>query len=734
MLDLLLAVSLVAAPSAPVPPSLPADRTTLRPPETRRGDDVDDFFGTKVADPYRWLEDPDSPETQAWVKAQNEVTNAWLARVPERAAIKDRLTRLQDFERFTQGRTRGGRVFFLRNAGLQDQAVLHVADRPRDAGRVLLDPNALSKDGTVALAEWAVSDDGALLSYALAEAGSDWLTWRVRDVATGADRPDVVRWSKASRASFTKDGSGFFYSRYDAPAEGGAALTAVNQGHQVYFHRLGTDQREDRLVFRQADQPEWYVGGEVTADGRWLVVTASKGTNPETAVFLVDLAKPEWKAEPFLDAMDATYAVVGSRGDTFFVVTNKDAPRSRLVAIRRDAPAIDAWRTIVPEGPGRDVLATVAHVGGRFVAQWMRDAHDALEVYAEDGARIAKVQLPALGTVRDLDLQGPAEEPVVYVGFSGFTTPPALLRVDARSGAVETWRAPTIAFDPRQFVTRQVFFRSKDGTRVPMFLVHRKGIALDGRNPTLLYGYGGFNVSLTPEFRVSVLVWLEMGGVYAMPNLRGGGEYGKAWYDAGRLEHKQNVFDDFVAAAGWLVSNGYTSPARLAVNGGSNGGLLVGAVETQHPELFGAAVTEVGVLDMLRFHRFTLGWGWKSDYGSAETKEGFDVLHRYSPLHNVKKGTRYPPTLVVTADHDDRVVPAHSHKFTAALQAAQGGDAPILARIETRAGHGAGKPTSKVIEERADVYAFLLRALRMELPPGFGKGAGAAGGERKAAR
>ncbi|BDG05302.1 prolyl oligopeptidase family serine peptidase [Anaeromyxobacter oryzae] len=733
MLDLLVALALSASPAAPVPPALPADRAPLRYPETRRDGVVDDFFGTKVADPYRWLEDPDSPDTQAWVQAQNALTQAWLAAVPERAAIRDRLTRLFDFERFTEARRRGGRVFFLRNSGLQNQSVLWVADRPGDAGRVLLDPNGLSPDGTVALSEWAVSEDGKLLAYALADAGSDWLTWRVRDVETGADRPDVVSWSKASRASFTRDGSGFFYSRYDAPKEG-AALTAVNQDHQVWFHRLGTKQDQDRLVFRRQDQPEWYVGGEVTLDGRWLVITASKGTNPETSIFLVDLARPEWKAEPFLDAMDATYAVVGNEGDTFYVLTNKDAPRSRLVAIRRDARAPAAWRTIVPEAKGRDVLASAAWAGGRLVVQWMRDAHDELEVWGEDGKRVAKVKLPALGTVRDLDVQGPVAEAEVYLGFSGFTTAPMLLRLDAKTGALDTFRAPKVAFDGRRYVTRQVFYRSKDGTRIPMFLVHRKGIALDGRNPTLLYGYGGFNIPLTPEFKVSRLVWLEMGGVYAMPNLRGGGEYGKEWYDAGRLARKQNVFDDCIAAAQWLVSNGYTTPSRLAVNGGSNGGLLVGAVETQRPDLFGAAVPEVGVLDMLRFHRFTLGWGWKSDYGSAETKEGFDVLYRYSPLHAVKPGTRYPPTLVVTADHDDRVVPAHSHKFTAALQAAQAGDAPILTRIETRAGHGAGKPTSKQIEERADVYAFLVRALGMELPAGFGGEGGAPAADKKAAR
>jgi prolyl oligopeptidase len=691
-------------------------QSPFKAPDTRRGDVVDDYFGTKVPDPFRWLEDDNAEETKAWVQAQNRVTFAFLESVPGREAIRKRITALFDFERFSAPSRHGAHYFYSHNTGLQNQSVLFVTASLKEKGRVLLDPNGLSKDGTVALSGAAVSEDGKLLAYAVSAGGSDWQTWKVRDVATGRDLADEVKWSKASGASWRKDGSGFYYSRFPEP-KAGDALKGLNQGHQVFFHRLGTPQAQDVLVFERPDQPEWYLGAGVSDDGRWLVIHAGKGTDPKTRVFLQDLSKPGSPVEPFLDAMDAAYGVVGNDGETFYVLTDRDAPRFRLVAIRRGSPAPEAWKGLIPEGRDRDVLSGVSLVGGRFIANWMRDAHTEIEFFAKDGRRQKALKLPTLGSAGGFD--GRPSDTEAFYTFTSFTHPGTVYRYDFRTGRSSLWKAPKLAFDPGAFETRQVFYASKDGTKVPMFLVHRKGLRMDGTNPTLLYGYGGFNVSLTPSYSSSRVAWLEMGGVFAMPNLRGGGEYGMAWYDAGRLKNKQNVFDDFIAAAEWLVASKVTSAPKLAINGGSNGGLLVGACLAQRPDLFGAAVPEVGVMDMLRFHKFTLGWGWKSDYGSSETKEGFDVLMKYSPIHTIKPGVKYPPTLVTTGDHDDRVVPAHSHKFTATLQAAQGGPAPILTRIETDAGHGAGKPTDKAIAERADVFAFLVKVLQIKLPPSF---------------
>ncbi len=688
-------------------------QTPLTYPPTRKGDVVDDFFGTKVADPYRWLEDDNSAETKAWVEAQNKVTFAYLAQIPQRTTIRERMARLWDFEKFSAPFKRGGRYFYSYNTGLQNQSVLYVTEDPKAKGRVLLDPNTLSKDGTVALSGASFTEDGGLMAYSVSVAGSDWQTWKVREVATGKDLADEIRWSKASGASWLKDGSGFFYSRYEAPKEGGA-LTGVNNNHMLYFHKLGTPQSEDALIYQRPDQPEWYLGGTVTDDGHWLVITGNKGTNPETSLFLKDLTKPGSPVEPFLDRMDASYGVVDNEGDRFFVVTNQGAPRNRLVAIRKGQAEPASWTEIIPQAKGRDVLESVSLVGNRFIATWMRDAHSAVEFYDLKGKKTGTLALPTLGTVTGFG--GRREDAETFYTFGSFAYPGTIYRLDLKTAKSTVFRAPTVAFKPADYEVEQIFYPSKDGTKIPMFLVHKKGIKLDGQNPTLLYGYGGFNVSLTPAFSVSRMVWLEMGGVYAMPNLRGGGEYGLEWYDAGRKAKKQNVFDDFIAAAEWLIAHKVTSTPKLAINGGSNGGLLVGACLTQRPDLFGAAVPEVGVMDMLRFHKFTLGWGWKSDYGSSETKEGFETLMKYSPLHTIKPGVKYPPTLITTGDHDDRVVPAHSHKFTATLQAAQAGPAPILTRIETSAGHGAGKPTAKVIEERADVLAFLAKNLGLKTP------------------
>ena len=685
-------------------------QTPLSYPATRKADVVEDFFGTKVADPYRWLEDDNSAETKAWVEAQNKVTYGYLEQIPQRGKIRERITRLWDFEKFSTPFKRGKRYFYSYNSGLQNQAVLFVTEDPKARGRVLLDPNTLSKDGTAALSGMSLTEDGRLMAYSISVAGSDWQTWKVRDVATGRDLPDDIRWSKASGAAWLKDGSGFFYSRYEAPKEGGA-LTGVNNNHLLYFHKLGTPQAEDVLIYQRPDQPEWYLGGSVTEDGRWLVIHGSKGTNPESSLFLKDLSMPGSPVEPFLDRMDASYGIVDNEGDRFFVTTNHGAPRNRLVAIRRGQTDPAQWTELIPQAKGRDVLESVSLVGGRFVTTWMRDAHSAIEFFDLKGRKTGTLDLPALGTAEGFG--GRREDTETFYSFGSFTYPGTIYRLELKTGKSSVFRAPKVAFKSTDYEVKQVFYASKDGTQVPMFLVHKKGLKLDGQNPTLLYGYGGFNIPLTPGFSVSRMVWLEMGGVYAMPNLRGGGEYGLDWYDAGRKDKKQNVFDDFIAAAEWLIAHKITSTSKLAINGGSNGGLLVGACLTQRPDLFGAAVPEVGVMDMLRFHQFTLGWGWKSDYGSSETKEGFETLMKYSPLHTIKPGTSYPPTLVTTGDHDDRVVPAHSHKFTATLQAAQAGPAPILTRIETSAGHGAGKPTDKAIAERADVLAFLVKNLGM---------------------
>jgi prolyl oligopeptidase len=713
-LVLALAAAEVATPAAPAVQAAPAKLTY---PVTKKADVVDDYFGTKVKDPYRWLEDDNGKDTKLWVEAQNAVTDAYLAAIPQRGAIRDRLTQVWDYERFSAPGKHGDRYFYMRNSGLQPQSVLFVTDDPARDGRVLLDPNAMSKDGTVAISGWGISDDGKLLAYAIADAGSDWQIWKVRDVDTGKDLPDEIRWAKFGQASFTKDGRGFYYARFPAPAEA-EKLTARNVNHQIWFHALGTSQEKDVLVYERPDQPEWYFAAGVSDEGRWLVVSAHKGSNPETVVFVQDLAKAGSKPEPLLTKMDASYSFIDVQGDTFLFLTDKGAPRKRVIAVSLAKPEEKDWKEIVPEAKGSDVLRSASVVGDRLFATWMRDVKSAVEVYGLDGKKIADLPLPGIGTVGGFD--GKRTDKETFYVFTGFLSPPTIYRLDVPSLVATVFRTPRVDFDPSGFEVTQAFYPSKDGTRIPMFLLHRKGVALDGKNPTILYGYGGFNVPLLPGFSVSRLVWLEMGGVYAIANLRGGSEYGKGWWEAGRLGKKQNVFDDFIAAAEWLQKNGWTSPDRLAMNGGSNGGLLVGAVMTQRPELTAVALPQVGVMDMLRFHKFTVGWGWKSDYGSSETRPGFDTLYAYSPLHRLKKGTAYPATLVTTADHDDRVVPAHSFKFIAELQADQGGPKPVLARIETRAGHGAGKPTRKAIEEVADVYAFTLRNLGMQLPAGFG--------------
>jgi prolyl oligopeptidase len=675
-------------------------------PISRRTDMVEVIHGVEVADPYRWLEDIDSVQTKDWIAAQNEVTFEYLERIPARKKIAKRLTELWDYEKFGVPFKRGGRYFFTHNDGLQNQNVLYWMPSLDDEPRVLLDPNLLSEDGTVALTGYAVSEDGRLLAYGLSASGSDWQDWYVREVDTGRDLEDHIAWVKFSDASWTCDGQGFFYSRYDEPEEG-AAYKGANYYHKLYYHRVGTPQQADALIYERPDQKEWGFGGYVTDDGRYLIVFAWMGTHRENGIFYKDLQVNDGEVVELLNEFDAGYIFVGNDGPLFYFKTDRYAPLGRLIAIDITAPDPANWREIIPESA--DALQSVSLVGDLFVALYLHDAHSRVAVLDKGGALVREVELPGIGTV--IGFQGRHDDPETFFHFSTFTTPGAVYRYDVASGRSTLFREPELGFDPDDYVTQQVFYESKDGTRVPMFLCHKKGLEIGGDVPTYLYGYGGFDISLTPGFAVNVLVWMEMGGIFAQPNLRGGGEYGKAWHEAGMKLNKQNVFDDFIAAAEWLVENGYTRPSRLAIGGGSNGGLLVGACLVQRPDLFGACLPAVGVLDMLRFHKFTIGWAWVSDYGSPEDPDEFRALLAYSPYHNLKPGTAYPPTLITTADHDDRVFPAHSFKFAAALQAAQGGDAPVLARIETKAGHGLGKPTTKLIEEAADRWAFLVVVL-----------------------
>lgn len=679
-------------------------------PETRRCEQVDVYHGVSVADPYRWLEELDSEETRRWVEAQNHITFQYLTSIPERAAILKRLTELWNFERFGLPVKRGGKYFYTRNDGLQNQSILYVADSLDAQPRMLFDPNTLAADGTVALRDWVVSHDGRWVALGLAAAGSDWQEWRVLDVETGNMLDDHIRWVKFSSASWTTDNKGFYYSRYDEP-KAGEELTAVNYYQKVYYHKLGDDQSKDRLIYQRPDEKEWGFAAQVTDDGRYLVITVWRGTENKNQIFYQDLQTADSPVVELISGFDSEYEFVGNVNSTFYIMTDRNAPKRRIVAVSLDHPQPQQWREVVSQG--EDVLRSASLIGGKLVATYLHDAYSRVRVFELDGTHVRDVEFPGLGSVTGF--VGKLTDSETFYEFSNFTRPSTIYRYDVATGQSSVFREPKLKFNPDDYHTRQVFYTSRDGTRVPMFLTYRKDHKPNGETPTLLYGYGGFDISITPSFSVMNLVWLEMGGLYAVPNLRGGGEYGRAWHEAGMLHNKQNVFDDFIAAAEWLIAEGYTKPEKLAIRGGSNGGLLVGAVMTQRPELFGAALPAVGVMDMLRYHRFTIGWAWVNEYGSSDDPQQFQTLIKYSPLHNLRPGVRYPSTLVTTADHDDRVVPGHSYKFAAALQYAHAGDNPVLIRIDTRAGHGAGTPTAKLIEQAADMLAFLVAELDMQV-------------------
>ncbi len=678
-------------------------------PKAPTSDQVDDFHGTLVADPYRPLEDVDAPETRAWIDAENHLTAEVIGRITARTETRGRLAELWDHPRAGVPWRRGDRWFQLRNTGLQNQDVLWVADAPDAEGRVLLDPNELNAAGTTTLASVDVADSGELVACALSDAGSDWQTWRVLQTGSGEWLEDRITWAKFASAAWTADDAGFFYGRFPEPPVG-AAYEAPNRDMELRYHRMGTVQDEDRLVFSAPHEPEWIFQPEVVDDGRLLVVTIERGTDPEQRIYAADLTGGVDVAEvrPLLDDADAGYRLIGAIDGTLYLVTNREAPLSRVVAV--DVADPGRLREVVPEST--DAIEHVQLVGNRLAVVTLHDAHHRLTIFELDGRHVANVRLPGIGTITSL--AGRREDADLFLTFVTFTSPGAVLRVSMADGGVQAVRQPSLAWKPDEYVTEQVFVPSDDGTRVPLFLTHRHDVRPTGDVRTMLYGYGGFQISIGPTFKPEWLAWMERGGLLAVASLRGGSEYGKDWHDAGRLANKQHVFDDFAACARWLAASAWTRADRIAISGRSNGGLLVGACLTQHPELYGAALPEVGVMDMLRFHRFTIGWGWTSDYGSADDPEQFRTLLAYSPLHNCGP-KRYPATLVTTADHDDRVVPAHSFKFAAALQAAQRGGAPVLIRIDTDAGHGSGKPVSKLIDERSDVIAFLEAALDRSL-------------------
>jgi prolyl oligopeptidase len=694
--------------------SRPAYGQSLEYPATHRDPTVDNYFGVAIRDPYRWLERLRSPETADWIAAENALTYGYLGGLPQREAIRARLTELWNYPKVTVPVRSAGRLFYRKNTGLQRQSVLYVRASLGSPAREVLDPNALSPDGSIAFADFWVSPDGRYLAFALAAGGSDFRTVHVRSLETGRQLPDTVRWVKFSDIEWTRDGRGFFYSRFPEPPPG-EELSGSNQNQRIYYHAVGTGQEQDRLIYARPDHPEWFMVPVLSEDGRHLFVFTTKGVS-KNRLFYANLERPKQPrigapVVPLLDDEEAEYIPLGTMGTTLYVLTDQGAPKRRIVAIELPDTARAHWRTIVPES--ENVIDDARLAGGRIVAHYLIDVKSRLALFRPDGSSLGEIALPGIGTVSGFD--GRIDTPELFYAFTSFLSPTTVYRYDMKTGRSTSFEPPRAPFDPGNYATTQVFFPTRDGTRIPMFLTARRDLVRDGANPTLLYAYGGFAVSIQPAYSPAVLGWLDLGGIYAVPNLRGGGEYGEEWHRAGMGEKKQNVFDDFFSAAEYLIRERYTSPAKLAIQGGSNGGLLVGAAMTQRPDLFAVALPAVGVMDMLRYQRFTGGSYWESEYGSSTDSTAFQYLIKYSPLHNLKPGTCYPATLVTTADHDDRVVPSHSYKFTAALQAAQGCNRPALIRIETQGSHGY-RPTDKLIAQAADLWAFTAANLEVRVP------------------
>lgn len=670
----------------------------LKYPDTKKVEVVDDYFGTKMADPYRWLEDDNSEETANWVIEQNKVTDEYLSKIPFRDKLKDRFEKLYNFPKYGSPFRAGDKYYFFKNDGLQNQSVMYVKNNLEGEAKVFFDPNKLSEDGTVSLATFAFSKDGKTFAYATASGGSDWNEYFVMDVESGKKLTDHLKWIKFSGMAW-KD-NGFFYSRFPEPT--GSELSTKNQFSKVYYHKIGDDQSKDVVIYEDASKPDRGFSAGTTEDERFLIIYFSEGTS-NNGFLVKDLSDPNSKFVSIVDDLNNNYGIVDNVGDKLLVQTDYNASNYKLIMIDPKNPSRENWKDVIPEK--KDVLQGIQILGGKIVATYMQDAANHAYFYNLDGTLDSEINLPTLGSV---GFSGRREDNIAFYSFTSFTFPSTIYKLDINTKKSELYQQIELDFDFDNYETKQVFYQSKDGTKVPMFIVHKKGLKLDGNNPTYLYSYGGFNISMNPSFSTSRLMFLENGGVYAMPNIRGGGEYGEAWHKAGMLDKKQNVFDDFIAAAEYLIKEGYTSPSKLACAGGSNGGLLIGAVINQRPDLFKVAIPQVGVMDMLRFHKFTIGYYWAVEYGSSDDAEQFKYLYKYSPLHNIKSGLNYPATLVTTADHDDRVVPAHSFKYIATLQEHYKGENPVLIRIETKAGHGAGKPTSKIIEEVADLWGFVF--------------------------